>query len=51
MPMAQESQKPMFSLKPADGAIGGQQAAVKDCYNDFLALARRIGEACGFAVP
>lgn len=51
MPMAQESNKPMFHLKPADGAIGGHQGAVTSCYDDFRALARRIGEKCGFYVP
>jgi cellulose biosynthesis protein BcsQ len=42
MPMAQEARKPMFLLKPADGAIGGHQAAVQDCYRDFDALAETI---------
>jgi cellulose biosynthesis protein BcsQ len=42
MPMAQEVRKPMFLLKPADGAIGGHQAAVQECYNDFAELARII---------
>ena len=39
MPMAQEARKPMFLLKPADGAIGGHQSAVADCRKDFEALA------------
>lgn len=47
MPMAQEARKPMFHLKPADGAFGGHQAAVSDCYADFkrltLEIARRAG--------
>jgi cellulose biosynthesis protein BcsQ len=42
MPMAQEARKPMFSLKPADGAIGGHQTAVQECYADFEALAAEI---------
>jgi cellulose biosynthesis protein BcsQ len=42
MPMAQEARKPMFLLKPADGAIGGHQAAVQECYRDFEALAAEI---------
>jgi chromosome partitioning protein len=42
MPMAQEARKPMFLLKPADGAIGGHQGAVADCYKDFRALAESI---------
>lgn len=51
MPMAQEARKPIFFLKPADGAIGGHMAAVQDCYHDFRALARRIAELCGIARP
>lgn len=43
MPMAQEARKPMFLLKPGDGAIGGHQGAVRDCYSDFKNLATLIG--------
>jgi len=42
MPMAQDARKPMFLLKPADGAIGGHATAVQDCYKQFRALANRI---------
>ncbi len=38
MPMAQEVRKPMFLLRPADGAFGGHQQAVQTCYSDFKAL-------------
>jgi cellulose biosynthesis protein BcsQ len=51
MPMAQDANKPIFLLKPADGAIGGHTQAVRDCYGDFERLARRIAEAVGVAVP
>jgi chromosome partitioning protein len=44
MPMAQEARKPMFMLKPADGAIGGHQGAVRECYNDFKILSDQIGK-------
>ena len=47
MPMAQEARKPMFLLKPADGAIGGHQAAVQECYRDFEALAAEIEQRVG----
>lgn len=47
MPMAQEARKPMFLLKPADGAIGGHQAAVRQCYDDFEALAVTIEKLIG----
>ena len=42
MPLAMEANKPMFFLKPADGAIGAHVEAVRSCYNDFLNLARQI---------
>lgn len=44
MPMAQEARKPMFHLKPADGAIGSHVQAVQSCYRDFRALAKAIAE-------
>ncbi len=47
MPLAMESHKPMFWLKPADGAIGAHVAAVRDCYHDFYKLASKIGTAAG----
>jgi cellulose biosynthesis protein BcsQ len=47
MPLAQEARKPMFSLRPADGAFGGHQAAVQGCADDFRRLSQRIMKACG----
>ena len=49
MPLAQEASKPMFKLKPADGAIGGHQTAVLECYRDFLGLAVRVENRIGLA--
>lgn len=51
MPLAQEARKPMFFLKPADGAIGGHAAAVQDCYRDFNKLARQIAHRCEIVLP
>jgi len=51
MPLAQEARKPMFALRPADGAIGGHAAAVQDCYRDFRLLATRVAERCGLLLP
>jgi chromosome partitioning protein len=48
MPMAQEVRKPMFLLRPADGAFGGHQQAVQSCYADFKALTLRIMERCDY---
>lgn len=50
MPLAQDARKPMFLLKPADGAIGGHGAAVAECFEQFKNLAERIALACGLAV-
>jgi len=41
-PMAQESRKPVFSLTPADGAIGSHAQAVRDAASDFKLLAEKI---------
>ena len=49
MPLSQEARKPMFALRPADGAIGGHANAVQACYRDFRGLARKIAEQCGMA--
>lgn len=51
MPLAQEAHKPMFALKPADGAIGGHAQAVAECYRDFRALATKVADRCGVALP
>jgi cellulose biosynthesis protein BcsQ len=47
MPMAMDAHKPMFMLKPSDGAIGAHVQAVQDCFKDFQALARRLADHCG----
>ena len=50
MPMAQEARKPIFHLKPADGAIGTHFKAVQEGYKDFENLAREIAKRSGVAV-
>ncbi len=50
MPLAQEAHKPMFHLKPADGAIGAHLQAVQSAYQDFEQLAREIGRQTGVAL-
>lgn len=51
MPMAQESHKPMFLLRPADGAIGSHMTAVQRCYDDFKALTGEILRRCKIPLP
>jgi cellulose biosynthesis protein BcsQ len=50
MPMAMRVRKPVFSLQPADGAIGAHVEAVQNAYTDFLRLAQRIAEGCGLEI-
>jgi cellulose biosynthesis protein BcsQ len=51
MPLAQEARKPIFHLKPADGAIGAHVQAVKSAYQDFQQLAQKIAWKTGVAMP
>lgn len=44
MPLAQDAQKPMFQLRPADGAIGAHMDAVQRCHREFDELATRLIE-------
>ena len=50
MPMAMEVRKPMFHLKPADGAIGAHSTAVQECQSDFRNLAIKIAAQCDLQV-
>ncbi len=51
MPMAQEARKPMFALKPADGAIGSHVYAVRNTYTDFKKLAQEIAQSISLSLP
>ncbi|HJX26379.1 MAG TPA: AAA family ATPase [Thermoanaerobaculia bacterium] len=51
MPLAQEARKPIFHLKPADGAIGSHIEAVKSVSSDFTRLAQNIAERTGLRKP
>lgn len=42
MPMAQDSNKPIFRLQTADGAIGAHQSGVTAAFTDFEALTNKI---------
>jgi chromosome partitioning protein len=46
MPLAQDARKPMFDLRPADGAIGSHAQLALACADDFRHLAERIAEKC-----
>ena len=47
MPLAQEARKPMFFLKPADGALGAHTYAVTEAYKDFKNVAVKIAKNAG----
>jgi cellulose biosynthesis protein BcsQ len=42
MPLAQDARKPMFDLRPADGAIGSHSQYVQTCYAQFRELTEEI---------
>ncbi len=45
-PMSMEAHKPIFLLKPADGAIGAHFNAVQKSFEEFKSLATRMLEVC-----
>ncbi len=45
-PMSMESHKPIFLLKPADGAIGAHVYAVQRSYEEFKLLTQKILDKC-----
>lgn len=42
MPLAQEARKPVFALRPADGAFGGHFQAAQSAYVDYRKLAEEV---------
>ncbi len=51
MPLAQEARKPVFHLKPADGAIGAHAQAAKEMGRDFEKLSLTILDRAGIPHP
>ena len=47
VPMGQEARKPIFDLRPADGAIGAHYAAVRSAHEDFERLSSSIAKRIG----
>ena len=47
MPLAREARKPMFFLKPADGALGAHTHSVTEAYKDFRTVAKKISAKAG----
>jgi len=50
MPMAMEARKPIFHLKPADGAIGAHSKAVLECHRDYQQLAQKVADKVGLVI-
>lgn len=48
--LAQEARKPMFNLKPADGAMGSRLQAARRIYYEFKQLALAIAERTGVSL-
>jgi cellulose biosynthesis protein BcsQ len=51
MPMAQEARRPVFLLRPADGAVGSHAVAVQSAYQDFSAFSRTLLDRIGMQLP
>lgn len=51
MPLAQEANKPMFHLRPGDGAIGAHYTAAQEARQDFKRLAHDIAARSGIVLP
>jgi len=51
MPMAQQARKPMFHLRPADGALGSHFQAAQSARKDFSHLAAKIAERINVVIP
>ncbi|HDN25746.1 MAG TPA: ParA family protein [Thioploca sp.] len=49
--MAQEARKPVFHLKPADGAMGAYLTVVQSAFVEFQRLAREIAKRVGIVLP
>lgn len=51
MLLAQEAHKPMFYLKPSDGALGAHLYAVHQAFSDFQDVAIKIAQRTGIKQP
>lgn len=51
MPLSQEARKPMFLLRPADGAIGAHASAVRRAYGDFEQVAKALAKKLKLRLP
>ena len=46
MPLAQEARRPMFALRPGDGALGGHTENVRQAARDFKAISTELIKRC-----
>ena len=47
--IAKEARKPIFHLKPADGAMGAYGEIIPKAYQQYQQLALNIAKGAGFA--
>lgn len=50
-PIAKEASKPLFHLKPADGALGAYDQVVPKVYLEYQQLAQNIAKRVGINLP
>lgn len=51
MSLARDARKPIFSLKPGDGARGAHQYDVGEAYKDFKSIAGEIARRVNLPAP
>lgn len=51
MPLAQDARKPMFELRPGDGALGSTGRLVQTCFREFESLALQVMRSAAIALP
>ncbi|MEN8216745.1 MAG: AAA family ATPase [Pseudomonadota bacterium] len=51
IPLAKEARKPIFHLKPADGAMGAYGELIPSAYREFQQLASKIAKLAGIVLP
>jgi hypothetical protein len=51
MPFAQDARKPMFDLRPGDGALGSTGRLVQTCFREFESLALQVMKSAAIVLP
>lgn len=51
MPLAQDARKPMFDLRPGDGALGSTGRLVQTCFREFESLGLQVMKSAAIVLP